>query len=91
MNHYVPNVPHILVGTKIDLRDAGVQDPHAEGFEPISTERGEELAQSIGAAKYVEVSAKTRKNLDQVFQAAVTCVLEERGELDDPEVRRRLQ
>ena len=30
-------------------------------FEPISKERGQELADEIGAAKYVEVSAMTGK------------------------------
>jgi len=72
-------VPCILVGTKVDLRDAGVADPHADSFQPIISERGEELARQIGAVKYVEVSAKTRKNLELVYQEACMAVYDIRG------------
>jgi len=79
VNHYVPNIPHILVGTKVDLRDSQTADPHTTLYEPISKELGLELAKEIGAAKYLEVSAKTRKGLTKVFKVAVECVLEARG------------
>jgi len=79
VNHYVPNVPHILVGTKMDLRDSQTADPHTTEYEPISSKEGEEMAAQIKAAKFLEVSAKTRKGLDKVFKVAVNLVLEARG------------
>jgi small GTP-binding protein len=79
VNHYVPNIPHILVGTKVDLRDSETADPHTTQYEPISTDEGKEMAKSINAAHYIEVSAKLRKGLDKVFKVAVECVQEARG------------
>eukprot|EP01090_Pellita_catalonica_P012948 TRINITY_DN295_c0_g1_i1.p1 TRINITY_DN295_c0_g1~~TRINITY_DN295_c0_g1_i1.p1 ORF type:complete len:259 (+),score=47.44 TRINITY_DN295_c0_g1_i1:100-876(+) len=76
VNHYVPEIPHMLVGTKIDLRDSETPDPHTTTFEPITREMGMEMAKDIGAAKYLEVSAKTRKGLIKVFKAAVDSVLD---------------
>jgi len=79
VHHYVPKIPHILVGTKVDLRDSHTADPHTTQYEPISKEEGDAMAKQISAAKYVEVSAKTRKGLAKVFETAVDCVLEDRG------------
>jgi len=79
VNHYVPHIPHILVGTKMDLRDSETADPHTTEYEPISSKEGQEMAEQIKAAKYLEVSAKTRKGLDKVFEVAVTLVQEARG------------
>jgi len=79
VNHYVPNIPHILVGTKVDLRDSKTADPHTSEYDPITTKEGEEMAAEIKAAKYLEVSAKTRDGLDKVFKVAVDLVLEARG------------
>jgi len=79
VNHYVPNIPHILVGTKVDLRDSETADPHTTEYTPISTKEGKEMAEQIKAAKYLEVSAKTRKGLDKVFKVAVNLVQAARG------------
>eukprot|EP01087_Luapelamoeba_hula_P011511 TRINITY_DN3138_c0_g1_i1.p1 TRINITY_DN3138_c0_g1~~TRINITY_DN3138_c0_g1_i1.p1 ORF type:complete len:271 (-),score=42.61 TRINITY_DN3138_c0_g1_i1:35-847(-) len=79
VNHYVPNIPHILVGTKVDLRDSQTADPHTTEYDPIATAEGEEMAKQIKAARYLEVSAKLRKGLDKVFKVAVKLVLEARG------------
>ena len=72
VNHYIPDVPHILVGTKVDLRDAKMADAHVGEFQCITREQGEELAEDIGAVAYVEASAKTRKGLEEVYEAAVS-------------------
>ena len=75
--HFCPDVPYILVGTKLDLRD----DPNtleklrASGQQAVSTQRGEELAKKIKAVKYLECSAKTEANLKNVFDDAVKSVL----------------
>lgn len=79
VNHYIHEVPHILVGTKIDLREAQHPDPNSGKFEPITPEMGQQMAKQIKAAKYVEVSSKTRQGLEEVFAQAIDLVLEMRG------------
>jgi len=79
VNHYIPEVPHILVGTKIDLREAQHPDPNSGKFEPITPEMGQAMAKQIKAAKYLEVSSKTRQGLEEVFVQAIDLVLEMRG------------
>lgn len=80
VHHYVASVPIILLGTKLDLREEAEKDPAiAKNYELVTTAEGEKLAKEINALKYVEVSAKTRHNLDAVFQDAVNAVLEIRA------------
>jgi len=85
VNHYLPDIPHILVGTKIDLRDMQHPDPNSGKFEPVTPEAGDAMAKQIKAAKYLEVSAKTKTGLDAVFQHAIDLVLEMR-KAQEPEV-----
>ena len=61
----------MLVGTKLDMRNEGVQDPHADEFEPIETAEGKELQEEIGAKAFVECSAKTGENLSKLFEVAL--------------------
>jgi len=75
VNHYLKDVPKLLVGTKVDLRDSGTADPHASEYEPIPKTEGDALVKELGVSKYVEVSAKTRLNLNKVFETAVDCVI----------------
>jgi len=51
-----PNVPMCLVGNKCDLADQRV----------ITTEQGEQLAKKFGC-KFLEASAKTKHNVEQIF------------------------
>jgi len=78
VHHYVPNVPHILVGTKIDLREAKTPDPNSGKYEPITTEQGKAMADEIQAIRYMEVSSKTGKGVSEVFEDAVNMVLKDR-------------
>jgi len=78
VHHYVPNIPHLLIGTKIDLREAKAPDPNSGKYEPISTEQGKAMADEIGAVKYMEVSSKTGKGVSEVFNEAVDLVQKER-------------
>jgi len=75
VDHYVKQVPTILVGTKVDLREAKAPDPGTGEFKPVSTEKGRALADEIGAEKFVEVSAKTGENLRELFKEAVSIVV----------------
>jgi GTPase SAR1 family protein len=51
--HFCPDVPFILVGTKIDARS------ETDSKNVITAERGEELAKKLNAIRYMECSAKT--------------------------------
>lgn len=75
---YVPDCPKILVGTKADLRDQDIADPHADGKTVITKEKGKQLADEIGAAAYCEVSAKTGQGLNDLYETAVKIVLDSR-------------
>ena len=77
IEHHCPSAKILLVGTKCDLRS----DPFAmskmeeRDLEPISNEMGSGLAKDIGAARYVECSAKTSQGVKDVFDEAVRLVL----------------
>jgi small GTP-binding protein len=66
----VGNGPMLLVGTKSDLRDSPQSDHRA-----ISTRDGRKLASQIGAASYIECSAKTCRNADKVFNTALDILI----------------
>eukprot|EP00005_Dracoamoeba_jomungandri_P005664 CAMPEP_0174251390 /NCGR_PEP_ID=MMETSP0439-20130205/1225_1 /TAXON_ID=0 /ORGANISM="Stereomyxa ramosa, Strain Chinc5" /LENGTH=198 /DNA_ID=CAMNT_0015331683 /DNA_START=72 /DNA_END=668 /DNA_ORIENTATION=+ len=77
LNHHCPHVPIILVGTKIDLRDdpKTIGELQKNGQQPVTPEQGQRLAQEIGAIKYLECSALTKKGLKNVFDNALTSVV----------------
>lgn len=70
-------VPFILVGTKVDMRnDANeIERLRSQGQSMITTEQGNELAKKLKAVKYMECSAKTQAGLKDVFDEAVKTVL----------------
>ena len=77
ISHHCPGVPIVLVGNKIDLRD----DPNTNAvlrerrMSPVTREQGLEMAKRIKAIKYVECSAKTARNLKEVFHTAAEVVV----------------
>ncbi|CAG8535572.1 5171_t:CDS:1 [Ambispora leptoticha] len=73
LSHYSPNVPTILVGTKLDLREdrETILKLRQEGGVPITYARGVQMAKDICAVKYLECSALTQKGLNNVFDEAV--------------------
>eukprot|EP00252_Welwitschia_mirabilis_P004605 TRINITY_DN14916_c0_g1_i1.p1 TRINITY_DN14916_c0_g1~~TRINITY_DN14916_c0_g1_i1.p1 ORF type:complete len:199 (-),score=31.42 TRINITY_DN14916_c0_g1_i1:6-602(-) len=76
LRHFAPGTPIILVGTKLDLRDDRqffVDHPTAV---PITTSQGQALKKQVGAAAYVECSAKTQQNIKAVFDSAIKAVLQ---------------
>ena len=78
VSHYCPNVPCLLVGTKIDLRnDPGtIQRLRTRNkCEPISFEQGSKKAIELGAVKYCECSALSQQGLREIFDEAIRCVL----------------
>jgi len=75
--HFCPEVPQILVGTKLDARSdsAVIEKLKSQGQKPVTTEQGQELARKIKAVKYMECSAKTSEGLKTVFDEAIKAVL----------------
>jgi len=67
-----PSVPIILVGLKSDLRPSP-SDPSYDRY--IPREKGEEVAQQIGAREYKECSALLIQGVDDVFEAATRASL----------------
>jgi len=78
VHHFIPTVPTILIGTKIDLREEKHPDPNSGKFEPISSEQGQAMAKSLGCVKYMEVSSKTGRGVSDVYNQSVDLVLQTR-------------
>jgi len=70
-------IPFVLVGTCVDLRNdpKTIDDLKAKNKQPVSYEEGLTLSRKTGAYAYVECSAKTRENLDSVFNQAVSAIV----------------
>jgi len=62
------NIPTVLVGNKCDLADQRV----------ITTEQGEALATKFNC-KFIEASAKTKINVDEIFQTLVRLIIASGG------------
>ncbi|CAO3653486.1 unnamed protein product [Cunninghamella echinulata] len=77
ISHHAPNIPMILVGTKLDLREdpETVERLKQKKMSPISYTQALQMAKDIGAEKYLECSALTQKGLKNVFDEAIRAVL----------------
>ncbi|CAN1229667.1 Rac-like GTP-binding protein 7 [Linum grandiflorum] len=88
LRHYAPNVPIVLVGTKlgkqssfrfrlkcVDLRDDKQYFIDHPGATTITTAQGEELRKMVGAVAYIECSSKTQQNVKMVFDGAIKIAL----------------
>ena len=77
ISHHCPNVPIILVGTKIDLREdkETINRLAEKKLAPVSHQQGMQLAKEIKAIKYLECSALTQTGLKAVFDEAIRSVL----------------
>jgi len=69
----IPTIPMVLVGNKCDLADERI----------ITTEQGETQAKNFGA-RFLEASAKTKTNVENIFitlvrQIATTLPKEKKG------------
>ncbi|KAI3912828.1 hypothetical protein MKW92_034127 [Papaver armeniacum] len=88
LRRFAPNVPIILVGTKLDLRDnRGYMNDHMD-YGAITSAQGEELRKQIGAAAYIECSSKTQQNIKAVFDTAIKAVLQPPKRKEMPKMRR---
>ncbi|KAH6797443.1 RAC-like 10 [Perilla frutescens var. hirtella] len=83
LHHFAPGIPHVLVGTKLDLREDKQYLGDHPGLVPVTTAEGEELRDYIGASCYIECSSKTQQNVKAVFDAAIKVVINPQGEQKD--------
>mgnify|MGYP002476107078 FL=1 len=73
-----PDTPYILVGLKSDLRDGfseHADELRSQGWEPITRQQGEEMKERIHAQDYLECSAKTGNNVQDVLQTIARVAL----------------
>jgi len=77
ISHHAPDVPTILVGTKMDLRgDHSMQSTlAAKGLHMVTPEEAQARAREIGALAYYECSALTQEGLKTVFDEAIRAAL----------------
>lgn len=77
------NVPFLLVGTQIDLRDDPkvLQELHSKKQKPITKEVGQKIAKKYGAAGYKECSALTMVGIKEVFDESIYIILRPKDEI----------
>ncbi|KAH8920904.1 putative Rac1 GTP binding protein [Atractiella rhizophila] len=77
ISHHAPNIPLILVGTKLDLREdpETIQKLRERRMSPIAYQQAAQMARDINAVRYLECSALTQKGLKNVFDEAIRAVL----------------
>src|SRR4051812_7899586 len=77
ISHHAPNIPIILVGTKLDLREdkETIEKLREKRMSPITYPQGLQMAKDVSAVRYLECSALTQKGLKNVFDEAIRAVL----------------
>jgi len=73
IQHYEPNVPMLLVGTKSDLRedDSIIKHLRSRNKDMVTIAAAQKLAEDIGAVNFLECSALTQQGLKEVFDDAI--------------------
>lgn len=77
IRHHCPHTPLMLVGTKSDLRNDPdtVAKLRERKQAPISNNEGNEMAEKIGAVRFMACSALTQDNMKQLFEEGVRAVI----------------
>ena len=76
IKQHCPNVPFILVGNKIDLREdtETISQLTSKNLTIISQQEGIQLAKEINAVKYLECSALTQVGVKFLFDETIRAV-----------------
>ncbi|EMG47209.1 Rho GTPase, putative [Candida maltosa Xu316] len=75
---YCPNIPYVLCGLKKDLR---IDESDRVNY--VQFDMGQNMANIIGAKKYLESSALTGEGVDDIFEFAVRTSLLNHGKPSD--------
>ncbi|XP_072547683.1 ras homolog family member Ga [Salminus brasiliensis] len=77
VSQHCPNVPFLLVGTKMDQREDQeiLKKLKEQNLTPVTKPQGEALAREIRAIKYLECSALKQVGVREVFMEAVRAFL----------------
>jgi len=77
LRHHAKRTPIIVAGTKTDLRtnEHEIEKLKQRNQVPITTQKGQELADEVGAEKYMEFSSFTQEGLKQLFIESIRTVL----------------
>lgn len=78
IRNYCPSAGTFLVGLKSDLRD--LDDPMINKEKIASRKDGEEMMKKLGAATFIECSAKTDTNVQKLFMEAGKWLKENKNE-----------
>ena len=73
------DVPMVLVGNKCDLNDQRV----------ISTEQGDDLARKFGGCAFLEASAKTKTNVDEIFYNLIRQINKKSPDSNQPQKKKK--
>ena len=81
IEYHCPDVPKILVGTKLDLLDdmVTIERLKKRKLAPITQQQGEAMRKHIGAVAYMKCSALTQVGLKEIFDEAMRTVLQGMG------------
>jgi GTPase SAR1 family protein len=73
VQYHCPDIPIVLCGSKIDLREdkETIKRMEENGQKPITKEEGEFLAWASGCIGYVENSAITQQGLRNTFESVI--------------------
>jgi small GTP-binding protein len=72
LKHHCPKTDVVLVGTKMDLRNTPK--------EAVSEAQAKKIKSKIKASAYIECSARSRENVENIFKEAVRAVMRRRNQ-----------
>merc|ERR1711874_432230 len=80
VRHHCPNVPIILVGTKLDTREdrETIEKFERKMLAPITYPQGLAMCKDITAVKYIECSTLSGMGVKNVFEEAMQTVMRPR-------------
>ncbi|KAM9738418.1 cell division control protein 42 homolog [Menidia menidia] len=81
ISHFCPGIPFLLVGTQMEQRDdrSTLEKLARKKEQPVTYERGVEMARKLNAVKYMECTALIQKSVNEVFEEAAFTALKSKS------------